>query len=55
MRQCLDDKSTDHEPETTDVYELDQEVAIFRKEIQSATKEIQGLMGKINQSPKDYH
>jgi hypothetical protein len=33
--------------ETTDVYELDQEVAIFRKEIQSVTKEIQGLMGKI--------
>jgi Retrotransposon gag protein/Zinc knuckle len=47
MRQCLDDKCTDHEPETTDVYELDQEVAIFREEIRNATKEIKDLMGTL--------
>ena len=47
MRQCLSDECTDHEPETTNVYELDQEVAIFRREVQNATKEIQGLMGEI--------
>ena len=47
MRQCPDDKCTQHEIETTDIYDIDQEVSIFRKEIQNATKEIQGLMGKI--------
>ena len=31
----------------TDVYDLDQEVSIFREEIRSATKEIRNLMGNI--------
>ena len=47
MRQCPDDKCTEHNPETTDVYDLDQEVAIFRKEIQDATQEIRNLMGTV--------
>ena len=47
MRQCFDEECTDHEPETTDIYEMDQEVAIFRKEVQSATKEIKDLVEQV--------
>ena len=46
MRQRFDDTCTDHEIETTNVYELDQGVSIFREEIQNATREIRNQDSK---------
>jgi hypothetical protein len=43
MKQCLNEQCNLHDMETTTVYDLDKEVAIFRKEIQKATDELRNF------------
>ena len=52
MKQCLDNKCMQYDVETSTIYDKDQEISIFRKEIQDVTTEIRNLVGNVTKIRK---